>query len=61
LAGITPCAGYISQQWAILVGFILGVASFYVAWFSKRILRVDDALDVIAIHGITGIIGTEKI
>jgi ammonia channel protein AmtB len=35
----------------------LGVASFYVGWFSKKVLRVDDALDVIAIHGTTGIIG----
>lgn len=29
LAGITPAAGFVTPQWALLMSVILGVASFY--------------------------------
>jgi Amt family ammonium transporter len=58
LAGVTPAAGYISAQNAFFLGIILGFASYYGILLLKQRLRIDDALDVSSIHGITGIIGS---
>eukprot|EP01116_Phalansterium_solitarium_P017502 TRINITY_DN4326_c0_g1_i1.p1 TRINITY_DN4326_c0_g1~~TRINITY_DN4326_c0_g1_i1.p1 ORF type:complete len:447 (+),score=128.85 TRINITY_DN4326_c0_g1_i1:115-1455(+) len=57
LAGITPASGFISSQWSILVGFILGLSSYFAVHFAKHKLRLDDALDVSSVHGLTGVIG----
>jgi len=61
LAGITPASGYINSQWTILVGLIVGLASYFSAIFVKRNLKIDDALDVSSVHGVTGIIGSLSI
>jgi Amt family ammonium transporter len=57
LAGITPTAGYISGESAFVLGIILGFGSYYGIVLLKEKLRIDDALDVGSVHGITGIIG----
>lgn len=57
LAGVTPAAGYISPQSAFFLGIILGFASYYGILLFKQKLRIDDALDVSSVHGLTGIIG----
>lgn len=57
LAGITPAAGFIDSQSTLVVGFILGVSSYYSVHFIKEKLRIDDALDVSSVHGLTGLIG----
>jgi Amt family ammonium transporter len=46
LAGITPASGYISSQATLLVGLILGLASYFSVILVKHKLRIDDALDV---------------
>jgi len=61
LAGITPASGYISSQSSIVIGIILGAASYGSAYFIKHKLRIDDALDVSSVHGLTGIIGSLSI
>eukprot|EP01088_Endostelium_zonatum_P006274 TRINITY_DN18387_c0_g1_i1.p1 TRINITY_DN18387_c0_g1~~TRINITY_DN18387_c0_g1_i1.p1 ORF type:complete len:463 (+),score=77.33 TRINITY_DN18387_c0_g1_i1:123-1511(+) len=58
LAGITPASGYIASYWAILVGAIIGVAAWYGIVLLKEKLRIDDALDVTSVHGITGAVGS---
>lgn len=58
LAGVTPAAGYISAQNAFFLGIILGFASYYGILLLKQRLRIDDALDVSSVHGISGIIGS---
>lgn len=58
LAGVTPSAGYISAQSAFFLGIILGFASYYGILLIKQRLRIDDALDVSSVHGLTGIIGS---
>ncbi len=58
LAGITPAAGFISGQHAFILGIILGFASYYGIVLLKERLKIDDALDVGSIHGITGIVGS---
>jgi Amt family ammonium transporter len=57
LAGITPAAGYISGESAFVLGIILGFGSYYGIVLLKEKLRIDDALDVGSVHGITGILG----
>lgn len=58
LAGVTPASGYISVQNSLLLGIVLGFVSFYAIMLLKEKLRIDDALDVSSVHGITGIVGT---
>jgi Amt family ammonium transporter len=61
LAGITPASGYVSSQSSIVIGLILGVVSYGGVWLFKHKLRIDDALDVSSVHGLTGIVGSLSI
>jgi len=58
LAGVTPTAGFITGQWAFILGIVLGLASYYGIVLIKERLKIDDVLDVSSVHGITGIIGS---
>jgi len=58
LAGITPASGYISSQSSIVVGLVLGAASYGSCILLKHKFRIDDALDVSSVHGLTGIMGS---
>ena len=58
LAGVTPASGYISVQNSLILGIVVGTASFYAIILLKERLKIDDALDVSSVHGVTGIIGT---
>jgi Amt family ammonium transporter len=53
LVSITPGAGFIPPAWALAVGGAGGVLC-YAGMFLKRRLKYDDALDVVAIHGVGG-------
>ncbi|HEX2107037.1 MAG TPA: ammonia channel protein, partial [Nitrososphaera sp.] len=57
LAGVTPAAGFISAQNSFLLGIVLGFASYYGILLLKEHLKIDDALDVSSVHGVTGIVG----
>jgi ammonium transporter, Amt family len=56
LATITPAAGYVSPQGAVVIGIVSGVVCFYAVALKNR-LRWDDALDVWGVHGVGGFIG----
>ena len=58
LAGITPASGYINSPASLLLGAILGFCSYWAVQLQKHKLGVDDALDVSAVHGLTGMIGS---
>jgi Amt family ammonium transporter len=58
LAGVTPASGYIDVQSSLALGIIVGLASYYAVILFKERLKIDDALDVGAVHGITGIAGS---
>ncbi len=57
LATITPTAGFVGPNSAILVGIIAGVICF-LAVNTKGKLKLDDSLDVVGIHGVGGLVGT---
>jgi Amt family ammonium transporter len=57
LVAITPCAGFVSPLGSIAVGFLAGgICAF--AILLKHKLGYDDALDVVGVHLIGGIVGS---
>ncbi|MGZ7077993.1 MAG: ammonium transporter [Thermoanaerobaculia bacterium] len=56
LVAITPAAGFISPINAILLGAIAAFPSYYALLYRAK-TRLDDSLDVIAAHGVGGIVG----
>ena len=57
LVAITPCAGFVTVQSAMIIGLLAGVICNLVARIVKKGFGVDDTLDVFACHGIGGTIG----
>ena len=56
LVAVTPAAGFVSPLSAIAIGAIAAVPSYLgVLWRART--RLDDSLDVVAAHGIGGIVG----
>lgn len=57
LATVTPAAGFISPGSAILFGAAGAVVCFFAIQLVKQRLKIDDSLDVFAVHGVGGILG----
>jgi Amt family ammonium transporter len=57
LAGVTPASGFISAQSSFFLGIVLGFASYYAILLFKEHWKIDDALDVSSVHGVTGMVG----
>jgi Amt family ammonium transporter len=57
LATITPAAGFVSPQAALVIGFLAGMVCYGAIWLKTR-MKWDDALDVWGVHGVGGILGT---
>ena len=58
LATITPASGYVGPGGALVIGFVAGGVCFTATSYMKRVLRVDDSLDVFPVHGVGGMTGT---
>ncbi len=58
LATVTPASGSVGPAGAILLGLVAGVVCYFACGVIKNTLKVDDSLDVFAVHGIGGILGT---
>jgi ammonium transporter, Amt family len=56
LVAITPAAGFVSPLSAIAIGGIAAPASYFTLLWRAR-TRLDDSLDVVAAHGVGGIVG----
>ncbi|GAA3885714.1 MULTISPECIES: ammonium transporter [Gibbsiella] len=57
LVAITPACGYVGPMGAIALGFIISPICMYAVIRLKARMKLDDAFDVFAIHGIGGIVG----
>jgi ammonium transporter, Amt family len=57
LVAITPCAGFVSGMSPLAIGFIAGVVCFLACQLKFRI-GYDDALDVVGVHLVGGIVGS---
>ena len=53
---ITPACGYVEPWAALVIGGIAGAACYF-GLFIKGKLKLDDALDVLGIHGVGGTLG----
>ena len=56
LVAITPASGYVDASSAIVIGFAAGITCYGAILLRER-LKVDDALDVWAVHGVGGTLG----
>jgi Amt family ammonium transporter len=57
LVAITPAAGFVNPQGALIIGIVAGVVCYAGAVWVKRALKYDDSLDAFGVHGIGGIAG----
>ncbi|MGH8617147.1 MAG: ammonium transporter [Burkholderiales bacterium] len=57
LVAITPACGFVGAMGAIVIGLIAGVVCLWAVNGLKKMLGMDDALDVFGIHGVGGIVG----
>ena len=57
LATITPAAGSVGPEGALLIGLMAGTICFYATQTVKGVFGIDDSLDVFPVHGVGGIIG----
>lgn len=58
LATVTPASGFIGPMGAIVLGLLSGFICYYCVGFIKFKLKIDDSLDVFAVHGVGGMLGT---
>jgi Amt family ammonium transporter len=58
LATITPSAGYVSPIGGVAIGVVAAGVCFAAVLTIKQRLRIDDSLDVFAVHGVGGITGS---
>lgn len=58
LATVTPASGYIGPAGGLLLGALGSIVCFFAVSVVKKTWKVDDSLDVFAVHGVGGILGT---
>jgi Amt family ammonium transporter len=56
LVAITPCAGHVSPGAALIIGLLGGFVCF-LGVQAKQIIKYDDSLDVVGVHGVGGALG----
>ncbi|OUS21874.1 ammonia channel protein [Litorivita pollutaquae] len=58
LASITPASGFVGPVEAMIIGAIAGIGCQEAVNLIRNTLKIDDTLDVFAVHGVGGIFGT---
>jgi Amt family ammonium transporter len=58
LIGVTPASGFVGVNGALAIGAIAGVVCFFAVVGFKSATGIDDSLDVFALHGVGGLVGT---
>lgn len=58
LGTITPASGFVGPAGGLIIGLLAGVICYVSTQYIKRVLKIDDSLDVFPVHGIGGILGT---
>ena len=57
LVAITPAAGFVNPQGALIIGIVAGAGCYAGAVWLKKVFKYDDSLDAFGVHGIGGILG----
>jgi Amt family ammonium transporter len=58
LATITPASGWVGPLGAVTLGCAASLICYGAVYLVKRVIAVDDALDVLGVHGVGGALGT---
>ena len=58
LATITPAAGFVGPGASIIIGAAASIVCFMAVGLVKNGFKIDDSLDVFAVHGVGGILGS---
>ena len=58
LASITPASGFVGPIGALIIGVVGGYLCQWITAHLKQVRHIDDSLDVFAVHGVGGILGT---
>ncbi len=58
LASITPASGFVGPVEALVIGAVAGILCQEAVNLIRNSLKIDDTLDVFAVHGVGGIFGT---
>jgi Amt family ammonium transporter len=58
LATVTPASGFIGPVGGLLLGAVAGVVCYLAVDLVKEKWNIDDSLDVFAVHGVGGVLGT---
>jgi Amt family ammonium transporter len=58
LASITPASGFVGPIEALVIGAVAGILCQEAVNVVRNSLKIDDTLDVFAVHGVGGIFGT---
>ena len=58
LATVTPASGFIGVPGGLIIGLAGGVACYVAVDLIRVRLKIDDSLDVFAVHGVGGILGS---
>ena len=53
---ITPASGFVTAGGSLVIGLTVGIVCYSATLLRER-LRIDDALDVFAVHGVGGTFG----
>jgi len=57
LVVITPAAGFVTMNSAVIMGVLAAIIPYFAVAFLKKMLGYDDALDTFGIHGVGGTLG----
>lgn len=58
LVAITPACGFVGPMGAIIIGAVSSLCCLLMVDLIKKVLKIDDSLDVFAVHGVGGIVGS---
>jgi len=58
LASITPASGFVGPIAALFIGAVAGILCQEAVTFIRNKVKIDDTLDVFAVHGVGGIFGS---
>merc|ERR1719329_1405869 len=57
LVAITPCAGFVNPDMAMIIGALGSLACYPAMTLLGKVKQLDDSLDACGLHGVGGFVG----
>ena len=58
LATVTPASGFVGPLGGMILGAAGSLVCYHAVELVRHVIRIDDSLDVFAVHGVGGVLGT---